>query len=95
MKRSARTTSLVYYVNILGSAFAANRQPASSAVTEAPVQRDDEEVVDNDAETPEELTDEEIEFVNSFDVLSRKPEVGPPPAKKLKQRTGLPELVWT
>jgi hypothetical protein len=83
MKRSVRTILLIFSVDFTGSAFAAKKQApqieASSKTQRGPLGNGTDK---DDIDTPDELSSEEIEFTNSFDVLNDKVSITPPPRKK-------------
>lgn len=87
MKRSARTAARIFSADYLGSAFAARKQAPQTEVSSKTQSAALGNGADGDyVETPDELSSEEIEFANPFDVLNDKvPIVPPPPRKKINQ----------
>lgn len=79
--------------NCLGSAFSAKKQSAPVVQDKGPLEDGSDGVVDQEAESLDGLSDEELEFINSFDILKKVTASVPPPPKKLKQRTSLPLIV--
>ncbi len=64
------------------------------AAPKAQVENEHEEVdCDENDDTVDELSDDEIRFSNSFDILKGGAGSAPPPAKRLKQKTSLRQLV--
>ena len=62
-------------------------------VPKEPVENGLGESADDENGTVDELSDEEIHFSNAFDVLKGSGASAPPPAKKLKQKASLSQLV--
>jgi hypothetical protein len=93
MKRSARIPHRVFVANIQGSAFSAKKQNAAVVPAKVPGENESEDIVDGEGETPDELSEDDIQFTNSFDVLRRNTTPAPPVPKRVKYKTSLPQLV--
>lgn len=87
MKRSARTAAHIFSADNVGSAFATRKLAPQIEVSSNTQSADLGNSADGDyVETPDELSSEEIEFANSFDVLNDKIPIVPlPPRKKINQ----------
>lgn len=75
-----------------GSAFATRKQTTQVVAPKERVENESEEVGGEENDTLDELSDQEMQFSNAFDVLKDSAASVPPPAKKLKH-TGLPQYV--
>lgn len=83
--------------NLLGSAFSAKKQLASEPVSATPgkhavtTENEDEEIEEKGS--VDELSDEDIDFVNSFEALRESAPSVIPSKKKLKKKASLNQLV--
>lgn len=95
MKRSARNIPPSVILTVVGSAFAARKQATQVGAPKTRVENESDEVEDQENSTLDELSDEDIRFrfSNAFDVLKGSVASAPPPAKKLRQKASLPQLV--
>jgi len=77
--------SHIFSTDYIGSAFAAKKQGLWIEASSKTQRGSFPNGTDGDDETNDELSSEEIEFTNSFDVLNNKVPISPPPRKKTNQ----------